>query len=76
MVESRTANRPAEAPPNHALAITAPKKRKRNGYGNKGCSNNVQIKANPTESKVNPALRINRPILDRLDALYAIADER
>src|ERR1700757_2704176 len=75
MVESRTAKSPAAAPPNHALAITAPKNRNRNGYGNKGCSSSVKPKASPTESRVKPMLRRKLRTTDPLNALCVIACE-
>src|ERR1700686_4297508 len=51
MVEISTAKSPGPVPPNQALAITAPKNRKRKGYGNKLWSNSVETKAAATVRK-------------------------
>ena len=53
-VEISTAKNPEPVPPNHALAITAPKNKNRNGYGKSGCSSRVETNATVTENKAMP----------------------
>src|ERR1700694_438386 len=46
-IERRTAKSPGPVPPNHALAITAPKNRNRKGYGKRSCTSSVETSAQP-----------------------------